>query len=445
MFNKFADLSLDVASDPGFRKFASIVEEVGESESESEAMERARKKVKKYVSEIKELDILGPEDLGMLPDSDFALIHVAKDGKITRRFPMPDINNAIVSATYLMKTYKDMPNKASAIAANNLYNYIEVEAEGQCPVSRTLRWDITDMLREIINIKYDRSSRELEGNVYREPSKPDVENLRDHFDDETRNIKESRAKLADDDFVFVSEKDGQKRRLFPITSAEDVEKMASYFDKNHKQFSLEQRHTFAKKLRDKAAEYYVEIPASTVSKYASHEWSPTAYECIKTRIDQLKQYEVRYNEKTAEHEVVTKCDDERAQALVGYVKLSGLIGRTDIDKYAETLHMLDKVAGFDKGYGKFIRDPYGSTYKPAITLSNPRLEKVANTLDSLATTFMGKPVKANDLMNLNAGDLGGLIDQGTLDEMVADPIAVFNSLPIPYKSVIVEAIGSKGK
>ena len=66
-------------------------------------------------------------------------------------------------------------------------------------------------------------------------------------------------------------------------------------------------------------------------------------------------------------------------------------------------------------------------------------------MDSLATTFMGKPVKANDLMNLNAGDLGGLIDQGTLDEMVADPIAVFNSLPIPYKSVIVEAIGSKGK
>ena len=443
MFNKFADLSLDVASDPGFRKFASIVEEAGESDSE--AMEKAKKKVKKYVSEIKELDILGPEDLGMLPDSDFALIHVAKDGKITRRFPMPDINNAIVSATYLMKTYKDMPNKASAIAANNLYNYIEVEAEGQCPVSNELRWNITDVLREIINIKYDRSSLELEGNIYREPSKPDVENLRDHFDDETRNIKESRAKLADDDFVFVSEKDGQKRRLFPITSAEDVEKMASYFDKNHKQFSLEQRHTFAKKLRDKAAEYYVEIPATTVSKYASHEWSPTAYECIKTRIDQLKQYEVKYNEKTAEHEVVTKCDDERAQALVGYVKLSGLIGRTDIDKYAETLHMLDKVAGFDKGYGKFIRDPYGSTYKPAITLSNPKLEKVANTLDAMATTFMGKPVKANDLMNLNAGDLGGLIDQGTLDEMVADPIAVFNSLPIPYKSVIVEAIGSKGK
>lgn len=445
MFNKFADLSLDVASDPGFRKFASIVEEAVASESESEAMESAKKKVKKYVSEIKELDILGPEDLGMLPDSDFALIHVAKDGKITRRFPMPDINNAIVSATYLMKTYKDMPNKASAIAANNLYNYIEVEAEGQCPVSRELRWNITDVLREIINVKYDRSSRELEGNIYREPSKPEVENLRDHFDDETRNIKESRAKLADDNFVFVSEKDGQKRRLFPITSAEDVEKMASYFDKNHKQFSLEQRHTFAKKLRDKAAEYYVEIPATTVSKYASHEWSPTAYECIKTRIDQLKQYEVKYNEKTAEHEVVTKCDDERAQALVGYVKLSGLIGRTDIDKYAETLHMLDKVAGFDRGYGKFIRDPYGSTYKPALTLSNPKLEKVANTLDAMATTFMGKPVKANDLMNLNAGDLGGLIDQGTLDEMVADPIAVFNSLPIPYKSVIVEAIGSKGK
>lgn len=444
MFNKFADLVLDIASDPGYRKMAAIVEEVGRIGDDKE-VSRAMKAVAEFKSEVEKLDVLGPEDLGLLPDSDFALIHVAKDGKVTRRFPCPDINNALVSAIYLSKVYKELPGKAAAMAAKNLYNKIDSADEVPGSIGRRMCWAFSDVLREIAGVKYSLYSNELAGNTYREPSEPEAEKLRDHFDEETRNIKESRAKLSDDSFVFVSEKDGQKRRLFPITSAEDVEKMASYFDKNHKQFSLEQRHTFAKKLRDKAAEYYVEIPATTVSKYASHEWSPTAYECIKTRIDQLKQYEVKYNEKTAEHEVVTKCDDERAQALVGYVKLSGLIGRTDIDKYAETLHMLDKVAGFDRGYGKFIRDPYGSTYKPAITLSNPRLEKVANTLDNLATTFMGKPVKANDLMNLNAGDLGGLIDQGTLDEMVADPIAVFNSLPIPYKSVIVEAIGSKGK
>lgn len=444
MFNKFADLVLDIASDPGYRKMAAIVEEVGKSGDAIE-ISRPMKEIAEFKSEVEKLDILGPEELGLLPDSDFALIHVAKDGKVTRRFPCPDVNNALVSALYLSKVYKELPDRAAAMAAKNLYNRIAPAEEVPGSISRRMCWAFSDVLREIAGVKYNVSSDKLSGNIYRESSEPEAEKLRDQFDDETRNIKESRAKLRDDSFVFVSEKDGQKRRLFPITSADDVEKMASYFDKNHKQFSLEQRHTFAKKLRDKAAEYYVEIPASTISKYASHEWSPTAYECIKTRIDQLKQYEIKYNEKTAEHEVVTKCDDECAQALVGYVKLSGLIGRTNIDKYAETLHLLDKVAGFDKGYGKFIRDPYGSTYKPAVTLSNPRLEKVASTLDNLATTFMGKSVKANDLMNLDVGDLGGLIDQGTLDEMVADPITVFNSLPIPYKSVIVEAISAKGK
>ena len=54
-----------------------------------------------------------------------------------------------------------------------------------------------------------------------------------------------------------------------------------------------------------------------------------------------------------------------------------------------------------------------------------------------------KTINANGLMNLDIGSLGGMIDQSTFDELRKDPIAVFNSLPIPYKSVIIEALSSK--
>ena len=56
---------------------------------------------------------------------------------------------------------------------------------------------------------------------------------------------------------------------------------------------------------------------------------------------------------------------------------------------------------------------------------------------------MGKTINAKDIMNLDIGSLGGMIDQSTFDELLKDPIAVFNSLPIPYKSVIIEALNLK--
>lgn len=431
---KFRDLSLDIGSDSGFKKLAEIMKEP------------------EVRSKFKDLDVLDPEDLKMLPDSDFALIHYDKDNNKIRRFPCPDISNTIVSALYLLKSKENIPAAAGKIAAAVLSlkidQFLDAIRNSRNSNDSTLSALENKIDRDAVNslgnlldnefncwsLKYNDPS-----NIYREIGDTMENKIDEKLKSDTATKKEARSKLSDNDFVFVSEKNGVKHRLFPITNKEELLKQAAYFDQNYKQFHIEHRNTFAKKLRDKAAEYKVRLNTQTISKYASNEWCPTAYECLKNRINQLKGVRVIYNEKTAEYEAEMIADDTRSQALVGYMKLAEHIGDMNIDKYAHTLYLLDKASGLDKGYGKTIRDPYASTYKQAAFNTSD----LVAPLNNLSTVFMGKTINANDLMNLDIGSLGGMIDQSTFDELMKDPIAVFNSLPIPYKSVIIEAINSK--
>ena len=431
---KFKDLSLDIGSDSGFKKLAEIMKEP------------------KVRSKFKDLDVLDPEDLKILPDSDFALIYYDKDDNKIRRFPCPDISNTIVSALYLLKSKDTIPasagRTAAAILSNKMDQFLDAIRNNGSSNDSTLtalenkiNHDAIHSLDNLLDDEFNCWSLKYHdpSNIYREIGDTMESKVEEKLKSDTAAKKEARAKLSDDDFVFVSEKNGVKHRLFPITNKEELLKQAAYFDENYKQFHMEHRNTFAKKLRDKAAEYKVRLNTQTISKYASNEWCPTAYECLKNRINQLKGVRVIYNEKTAEYEAEMIVDDTRSQALLGYMKLAEHIGDMNIDKYAHTLYLLDKASGLDKDYGKTIRDPYASTYKQAAFNTSD----LVAPLNNLSTMFMGKTINAKDLMNLDIGSLGGMIDQSTFDELMKDPIAVFNSLPIPYKSVIIEAINSK--
>ena len=432
---KFRDLSLDIGSDAGFVKLAEIMKEP------------------EIRAKFKDLDVLDVDDLKILPDTDFALIHIDKDDNKIRRFPCPDISNTIVSALYLLKSKDIIPaaagKTAAAILSGKLSDYMSAVRENGSSNDSTfaglqnnIDYNAVDNLERLLNEEFncwDLSGRDKASNIYREIGDTMSSKVDEKIKEDTKAKKEARAKISDNDFVFVSEKNGVKHRLFPITSKAELLKQAAYFDQNYKQFHIEHRNTFAKKLRDKAAEYKVRLNTQTISKYASNEWCPTAYECLKNRINQLKGVRVVYNEKTAEYEAEMVADDTRSQALVGYIKLANHIGEMNIDKYAHTLYMLDKASGLDKGYGKTIRDPYASTYKQAAF----NTADLISPLNNITTTFMGKTISAKDIMNLDIGSLGGMIDQSTFDELLKDPIAVFNSLPIPYKSVIIEALNLK--
>lgn len=407
-------------------KFAGKVVDISDDVSMSTLSKEI--KDKSFPDEFKKLTILSPEELEILPDNDFALIFVSKDGDIYRKFPMPNLDNAIVSSIYLMKSYNELPSEAAATAANNLLDIINKASD---KYSFEVLAKITSPLRDIATLS------KTQGNIYREPKNSEEDRLRRSFGDEIRKEKTARAQLKDTDFALVAYKDGKKHRLFQIDTAENMQKAASYFDSNYKLLSPEQRHCFAKSLRNKVIETGVKVASEHIAKYASSNWSPNTVSAIESRIKVLLNRSSLSVTKTAE---VTALDLSRhiddSQAITALRALQKLASKMDIDKFAMTLYNIDKSVSLDKCYGKLVTDAFESTYDGKIAAFGSK----GHDLASLTTMFAGIPITASQLKSLDVGDLGGLLDENTYTELMKDPIAVFDSLPIPYKSAIVEAI-----
>lgn len=417
---KLSEKTIDISNDPGLTKLKSILSNDSIFKED-------------FIKALSDVSILEADELTLLPDGDFALLLVDTNGNITRKFPKPDLDNALVSALYLIDSSKNMPYKANAIAASNILDSMK---DQKSPYPDELIWKIKDSLRDLIDMFPEADKY---GNTYKAPKSSLEEDLRKGQGDEIRKEKMARKDLSDDDFVFVSEKKGKVHRLFPISTKEELTKQASYFRDNHNQFSLEHRHHFAKRLRDKSIKLGMRLNGDIITKYASSKISPTIELSIISRINSLQKTELIKNEKTAEYEVAFNGNKEKLGALIGYKKLLNSINSSNtptidtLDKIATSMHKLDKVAGLTSAYGKTINDPYTSTYQKVAIMN-------VHDLATETIQYAGNIITADQIKALDLSDLGGLIDDITLNELRSDPVAVFNSLPIPYKSVIVEAI-----
>ena len=109
---KFSQKKVDISNDISLKGLRGFLSEEGNKDN------------KQLLETVKNLDILTADELELLPDGDFALIYVDKAGDIHRRFPCPDIDNALVSAIYLSKTFNNMPYEADSIAAETLLTTI---------------------------------------------------------------------------------------------------------------------------------------------------------------------------------------------------------------------------------------------------------------------------------------------------------------------------------
>lgn len=145
---KFKDLSLDIGSDAGYVKLAEIMKEP------------------EIRSKFKDLDVLDPEDLKVLPDSDFALIHYDKDDNKVRRFPCPDISNTIVSALYLLKSKDSIPmaagKTAAAILSLKIDNFLDAIRNNKSSNDSTLTnlenkidYDVANNLANLLDHEFD--------------------------------------------------------------------------------------------------------------------------------------------------------------------------------------------------------------------------------------------------------------------------------------------------
>lgn len=403
------DFIVDSGNDPGYIKLAAVMPQF--IKREVKKLDCGTCGSKSLMKQWENAVIAKPETLAMLPDSDFALIIKEKDGDVVRKFPCHTEDDTAVSMIYLLANKDTLPPKARAIAAQRL-----LDAFGDSSVGPT--WEIRDIVTEY--------KKEVpQGNVYNE-------NEFGYYDSNIEDVlpsPEETKKTAAANYVFL---DKNGRGMFDISTKENWDKVAQYFIENHAAYELDHRHMFAKKLRDKAAELSITPEAPSISKYASYCWSPCVEEEVASRVALLEKYDVI--EKTASY----AGDGDEVIALIGYKKLLKYANdkSMNIDVFASTLRKLDAASGVEDFYGKGVTNAYEATYSKVASLSG-----FTRRGSEEKTTFSGKEITVSDILSLRAEDLIGMFDSGTLDELKSDPIQVFSTLPIPYKSAVLDALG----
>ena len=372
---------------------------------------------------LKTLKVFSADELCLLTDDQFALIYIENDGTKHRKFPTPDQDNTIASAIYFIENHKKLPIDAQEVAAKYLSEALETVSRLE---GYEIAWRLQSLLRPLASAIHQSARRS--NIVYEKRDTMEHELRKGHGDEEAtpKVTFGNRDKKASNNFALVLE-DGQK--LFPIDTLDNVKKAEAYFDENLVYFPPDVRHKFAAAIRNQLEGIGRVSQSSNIRKYASRALNPYFKNAMQARIQRVS---TSHLEKNAETGVVSQIRPQ-AELLHAYRRLEKIAQEpgADLDKIAQYLHAADKLAGISP---KYLPDAFESVFDPS-------LPKTA----SATIEYAGEKFPADSLKSIGVGDFPGLLDEDTLTSLQADPVTVFNSLPMPHKDAILQVISSKKK
>jgi type III secretion system FlhB-like substrate exporter len=205
----------------------------------------------------------------------FAL-EIIERGKLHKKYPYDNPIDAYASAWYLEKTANQLPDSAVRKVASVLLQALE---------PYKLDTPVTRWLQKVASS---------------EPVKPPVRVLansneplfkaQDQIKTAGKLSYEERKALPDSAFALVKKgPDGGKIRKYPLHDEGHVRAAITFFARHYDKLSPEDRAKVARKIKEKAKEYGIEIGEdSAVSKFASEQVSPGFYEELYHRMQLAK-------------------------------------------------------------------------------------------------------------------------------------------------------------
>jgi hypothetical protein len=438
---------------------------------------------------VKTAAALTRDQLEQLPDDVFAL--VLRQGDVSlRKFACVDAGNTLLHIGYFLMTHDKLPMPAIKTAANNLItacSWYDIEppdelkklSSGNLPVvGRQRIWKDTDGT----TYGTDGTSWDLQksAEAVASPDMP-VSFGKDDLVSKTRKTPLSVAKTAEEsgevgnlvdtdaegdcdtilEQAFGIKGEGPKelpqvtRTLDPLVDVGDVEppklieeKKASYYALPHAQrypldsygqvkaasayfdqyvgmMTPEDRHIFATNLVQRATPMDISI-SKLAMDYGQTSFAPPSHidACVGQRILLLSQY--------AEGE---ECMNKAASvhAVTLYKELMQKYAGMDPEVFARTLGEIDKIAGLDEFWGQDVMDPFLSTF-----------QKTAEKDEGRDTLVVGNEyMSADDLKRFVANKPDTLcrkFSEGFLEEFQADPVGIFESLPMDQKLVLMRMV-----
>lgn len=310
--------------------------------------------------------LFSKEELNLLPDSDFAL--VIKEGAAShRKFPIVDKPNAYASALMFGKTKDQLP--------------VAIRNKVAASIAAAIQGGTTD---NVVISSQDFEHQTKEASLQSDMSK--------------------RASLNDNDFALVIDKDGTKRRLYPIYTEELCKTAADYFSKNWVNIPVDFRHKFAFALTNKVREekYNVKL-GSEIKQYYNDSFNPNLEAAIVSRknlIDDTnvkKAYDLLLEKHSEAHPI----------------------------KVAHLLRDIDKIAGLDNS--KYVKDAYASVFNP----NDSATEKEAGV--TIVGDYKFDP---NTLTTMPYDKFSHLFTPEDYSELQASPVENYNALPKTYQDQI---------
>jgi hypothetical protein len=251
-------------------------------------------------------ELLEPEQLDALPDSEFAFIGFTKTSEKRRYYPVCDADNTKLSMHYLENFGDSLTPFNRVLTGKTLYK--AAYRHGIEP---------TDHVRDLAAV-----------DIHEAYAAQDIGSLLGH---------EKAASTSEYALEYVVNEDTYK--AFPIGTKAEIVKSASAFQDNLRRLPAPHRRQVAVKLAEACDREGLNAPIEVV-KYASHNPSDAFLFHIETRKSFLQ-------------------DDEERATLD---KLAMLSGACDGEDLASALYVFDRNNGLDRYYDSRIPDAWASVY-----------------------------------------------------------------------------------
>jgi hypothetical protein len=332
--------------------------------------------LKKFAAERPETYVMSPEEHTALKDREFALSMITKTASKLNKFPINTLDNTWLSNRCFEETYHRLPAAAQSIAAFHIKKACE-------------RFKVKP------SVSIEKLASPADDNVYYEEGRITASPRTAHAD---------MSKFAAAEDIASNYTHAQ----YTFATTDHVKMAVAYFEEKCDEMPLETRHGYAGAIQKRAHELGMPVQQGKVIKYASDHYSAHVDAHIRSRMSLLEtQPELK--------EQLSKLASAKTAMIPS--------------DFAKALYSFDKEAKLARYYGGHLTDPFRATF------------------GMIPDPYAGYRVKVGS-KNLTADEIGALahakyskikeyFGPHLADEFKKEPVAIFDSLPMDSKEVMV--------
>lgn len=323
------------------------------------------------------INVMPASERARLSDRDFALSIITKTASKLNKFPINDRDATWLSNQYFDMNGHKLPEGAQKVAAWHIKKACAKFKIAPAPlVEKTAKESTTNVFVE------GKGLSKVDNTV-----QPDL------------------TKIAAVSDIAESYTHAQ----YAFATAAHLKIACAFFDKQHEKIPSDLRHKYAAQIQRRSQELGLGAQGGTVAKYASDYYSPLVDAHLAARANLLQS------------------DNLQRSRLE---KIASMKRSLTPSHFAQVLHAFDKTAKLNRYYGGALTDPFLATFGKVPDPYHGYKIKLASSRELTHEEL-------RSIIGSKFDKIAEYLGRSVAEEMKKDPIAIFDSLPMDAKELIV--------